>query len=59
MVEFLDIACAIKVCDPYTYVDAHCRPKWENTMAREYCSLMKNKTQDLVPQIQGKTVMKC
>jgi hypothetical protein len=35
------------------------RPKWENAMTNEYHSLMKNKTWDLVPQPQGKNVVKC
>ena len=49
----------LEACDVDTYANAHGHLKWENVMVDEYHSLMKNKTWDLVPRLQGKNVVKC
>jgi hypothetical protein len=46
------------MCDPYTYENAHGQLKWENDMAKEYNSLMKNKALEFVVWPQGKNVVK-
>ena len=39
----------LEACDIDTYENSHGLPQWENTMAKEYHSLMKKKTYGLVP----------
>ena len=46
----------IETHDLDTYAYAHSQPKWDNSMDEEYQSLMKNKTRDLVPLLQGKNI---
>jgi hypothetical protein len=53
------MVCVLKARDPKTYVDAHDRLEWDNTIVDEYHSLMKNDTWDLVPQLQINNAMKC
>ena len=47
----------LKTCDPNTYEDAQGKYKWESAMVAEYDALMKDKTCDLVPQLQEKNVV--
>ena len=53
------MACVLDTYDTNTYVYAQGVPKWENSMTTEIESLKKNQTWELVPQPQGKNVMKC
>ena len=45
-------------CDPDTYVDSRGVPEWENVMSAKIDSLKKNQMWELVPQLQGKNVVK-
>jgi hypothetical protein len=49
----------LETCDPVTYSDAQGQPEWEKSMQYEMDSLLKNHTWDLVPQPQGKNIVKC
>ena len=49
----------LDTCDPKSYSDAQGEPKWENAMQHEMDSLEKNHIWDLVPQPQGKNIVKC
>ena len=53
------MSCVIKTCDPHTYAYAHGQLECDNAIIEKLCSLMKNKTWDLVPQLQGKNIVKC
>jgi hypothetical protein len=53
------MACVLETCDTNAYIDAHGQLEWENSMANEHHYLVKNDTWDLVPQLQGKNVVKC
>lgn len=48
----------LETCDPNTYADAKGQPEWEQAMSIEMDSLLNNHTWDLVPQPQGKNVVK-
>ena len=43
------MASVLEPCDLDTYVDAQGQLEWENAINKEYDSLMKNTTWDLVP----------
>ncbi|KAH9323687.1 hypothetical protein KI387_018326, partial [Taxus chinensis] len=45
--------------DPQSFSKAHGIPKWDDAMAAEYSSLMKNHTWDLVSLPKGRKMVKC
>jgi hypothetical protein len=49
----------LETCDLVSYSDAQGQPEWEQAMQDEMNSLLKNHTWDLVPQPQGKNIVKC
>ena len=49
----------LETSNPDSYVDAQGQHKWEQAMTNEMESLLNNNTWDLVPQPQGKNIVKC
>lgn len=48
-----------ETCDSKTYENTQGKIEWEEIMKAEIDSLLKNHSWDLVPQPQGKNLVKC
>eukprot|EP01018_Ginkgo_biloba_P029520 Gb_22659 [translate_table: standard] len=53
------LACLATDLDPHTFKQASGKPEWDGAMNKEYHSLLKNDTWDLVPLPKGRNIVRC